>query len=264
MVDQAVASRVAFGTADMKLYRFTRLPDNDPVLRQKCLEGLRNREVYLSKPKTLNDPFDCQIIIDQTLKAGEFDRLRKWVDADVSNPFRTAILSQTTVSQAFIADLKAKLERLMADVGLACFASDQNQIVMWSHYAASHKGYCLEFEATAGQAIPQGLVFRPVNYALEYPKVLLRDVIIDPWRSLETILFTKSIEWYYEREWRLLSQQGAKNVPYPCKLERVIFGALTANQDMRDIAQAVAPHNLPILKASTSTSEFALDYKPWP
>jgi hypothetical protein len=68
---------------------------------------------------------------------------------------------------------------------------------MWSHYSNQHKGICLEF----GVDNPIFGAAQEVRYLLDYPK-LAPHLVADP--EDPPLLFTKSIDWKYEREYGIV------------------------------------------------------------
>lgn len=80
---------------------------------------------------------------------------------------------------------------------------------MWSHYADSHKGICLEFDINRGGFFYNNLL--PVQYRKRYPKFELSD-----YQDEENMMFTmhqqaictKSVLWKYEKEWRVIADDG--------------------------------------------------------
>jgi hypothetical protein len=77
-----------------------------------------------------------------------------------------------------------------------CLTEKPDSQLMWSHYAQAHAGMCLEFDTS-------GFPFRAstkVEYLAEYPTYDLPTVGYEP-------LITKSAEWAYEAEWRLIAEE---------------------------------------------------------
>lgn len=93
---------------------------------------------------------------------------------------------------------------------VACFSKNKNSLLMWSHYADSHKGVCLEFEYDSkyfydviyDEKVAEFDVMAGLQAALasailgkkEYDQLSL-DLTLKPF-------YTKSIEWKYEEEVR--------------------------------------------------------------
>ena len=78
-------------------------------------------------------------------------------------------------------------------------ASNTN-LLMWSHYADSHKGYCVGFDSDR-LSIIAGTPLK-VNYDNSLPEIGLFDESIE---SFMKLFITKSCDWFYENEFRLLT-----------------------------------------------------------
>ncbi len=136
--------------------------------------------------KTLNDPFEFQIITD-TLTEEE------------TMAFRTDILSRNTI--------------------LALCDSYKNNL-MWSHYGNAHTGLCIEFEVDN-----DNLIF-PVIYCknqidetdsirnwlkikADVAKKEITDRTIDELcliSNINKIMLYKSYDWHYEHEYRIITR----------------------------------------------------------
>ena len=72
---------------------------------------------------------------------------------------------------------------------------------MWSHYADSHKGVCLEFSGGPDSPFSKA---SPVTYQLQYPA---GSIVATPRERLaELTSLTKALPWAYEEEWRMLHE----------------------------------------------------------
>src|SRR5262249_50957232 len=84
-----------------------------------------------------------------------------------------------------------------------CLAATPASSLMWAHYARSHTGLCLEFDAT----MPEVSKAYEVKYAATRP--LIRWQLLDNATGLiDAMLLTKSDDWKYEREYRILCRNG--------------------------------------------------------
>ena len=112
---------------------------------------------------------------------------------------------------------------------IACLSEDVTSILMWSHYADSHKGFALEydFRPTLETPVPDSWLF-PVIYsdkrfdasALMAEFVLnlmdIETILEDILAVLKVALF-KSKLWEYEKEWRFFrmnSDQAPSTIEY--------------------------------------------------
>jgi hypothetical protein len=84
------------------------------------------------------------------------------------------------------------------EIGLYCLTEESASLLMWPHYADSHRGICLEFDTSQW---PFNLAWS-VRYSDEYPRIDRSAETAD--ETLQKSLLTKSVCWSYEREWRLI------------------------------------------------------------
>src|SRR5262249_27057848 len=81
---------------------------------------------------------------------------------------------------------------------LYCLTTKPDCPLMWGHYADHHRGVCLEFDAHS----PDFRKAIEVDYSAEYPKYSLAErTDISPFHS-------KSADWSYEQEYRLIAQEA--------------------------------------------------------
>lgn len=91
-------------------------------------------------------------------------------------------------------------EKLRSEYPMVCFSSEEDNLLVWAHYADGHTGIAVHFDATI---VPWGAAQR-VDYQHEYPNVLLPSDLDDVPRLTSRCLLTKSVSWEYEKEFRLI------------------------------------------------------------
>lgn len=130
---------------------------------------------------------------------------------------------------------------------LTCFSELNNIDLMWSHYAQSHKGFCLEFEVDEAEECSteghlfflssdvSGYAFRKVRYADALPELAhyegdSKDHKVE--RVLQC-LSTKSMRWSYECEYRYIfhANKTTEFISYNSKLLTAIIVGAKAEQD---------------------------------
>lgn len=74
----------------------------------------------------------------------------------------------------------------------------RTNILMWSHYADSHKGFVIEFEAN----FIEGIKLEKVEYSESRDSLTFEDV---EEKNFDRVFFKKSPEWQYEQEYRAVS-----------------------------------------------------------
>lgn len=118
-------------------------------------------------------------------------------------------------------------------IGIFSLTECDHNLLMWAHYANSHKGYVIEFDSEHdffNQKKSDNDVIRSlekVSYSNYRPKLEMVSIEnIDPF-------IVKSKEWKYEKEWRMLHSLKDSDVkitekPYDIHLFKVPFEAINS------------------------------------
>jgi len=106
------------------------------------------------------------------------------------------------------------------------FSEDHRNALMWSHYADYHRGICIGFRrAVMEQLAP----LQQVHYRARVPT--LPEELPEE-EKLSASFLSKSGDWGYEREWRIITFDGREYLNLPCgAISVVIFGARTPKDD---------------------------------
>ncbi|WP_426582672.1 DUF2971 domain-containing protein [Mucilaginibacter sp. R-33] len=180
---------------------------------------LRNNELYLSSPADFNDPFDCRIpenfyLLDTPAKIDEYigkviDRqydtlLKDRIDLKLFSE-RMKLRLTNRLDQVQGEHEQITFEALDRNYGVLSLSARWDSILMWSHYAQNHKGYCIGFheeELCKAKLFGRGgMVITPDDN--NYPAIDPNDDDIMKKVILQTQY--KSNEWAYENEYRLTS-----------------------------------------------------------
>jgi hypothetical protein len=168
-------------------------PDNHPEILYKYRNWkdphhknlLIKNELFMSPPSWLNDPFDCRIFenylkfVDTPEKKEEYilDSLSKNADS-----FNELNLSELQAREILTDRLKDTLHYQVRSevigseiddkhIGIACLSEEWNSILMWSHYAANHKGYCIGFDEKRLRYSQLFDKIKRVEYSKKYPEL---------------------------------------------------------------------------------------------
>lgn len=129
-----------------------------------------------------------------------------------------------------------------AKIGVCCFSRNNDNLLMWSHYADSHQGICLEFDT---EHEPFSKAF-DVEYQSEIPDVN-SDLLFeeeDNAESIKKLLSFKSIDWKHEEEMRIFHQESNKSYFYPIRsLKAIYFGLKTNSSDIEMICSLFKSKN---------------------
>ena len=134
---------------------------------------------------------------------------------------------------------KVKIDHL---VGVSCFSEEMNNLLMWSHYADKHKGFCIEFDKSD---YPFSLA-ETIIYGKNIPVI---DPYSDDINNRKAFFRYKSEHWKYEKELRIV-RGGVSNEFFPYNKEslKAIYFGLKANKTDMDIICSIARANNPEVK----------------
>lgn len=241
---------VDYGSLAPVLYRYRAFDQNTE-------SSLNVGNQMFSIPLKFNDPFDCQIS-----DRGEFtnDELLNYLTgAGLSNEEASTILLRNAQLQGEMLPELVALSRnkMMHSVGMLCLSKRADSILMWSHYAKSHEGYVLGFTVKNDPiffAAPYN-----VQYEEKYPEF---SYIKKPTDILPKVMGTKSKEWEYEQEVRII-KHGPGLYPFHKKcLTEVILGCRVSNENVVLMAQLLGSdeyRHVKIKQAKISHSQFVLE-----
>lgn len=245
------------------LYRYRSLAGNG---MDRLREIISQNQMYFSNPSAFNDPFDCRPVFSLQGTAreqeayfhGVYSRQAPYLDraarrAEVRRVLKSADKSPVR-PEAIRNFADFYYANISGRVGLLCLTEAPDDILMWSHYAASHTGVCLGF-ATDRSSFSTAL---RVRYELARPVV--NPIKQNADEMLEMALLTKAKHWEYEREWRVIRYRAGAGLYQhdPSELVEVIIGCQIGQEAADIVEEMVASHpSKPrLLRAELSADSF--------
>lgn len=225
------------------------------------IETLKRGELWGSSPLQFNDPFDCRLNID----------CEKFIKEELENPlFNLLPKTKETLSQ-ITKPLEVNQAKQNNDnmyrLRVACFSETDNlySLRMWGHYAHNHKGFCAEYDYTdmCQKCMCQKEDILPVYYSEKYNQCEKGSNDEDFRRYILSLAFTKSKEWEYEKEWRLLFLDDDENSDKGNKisfiLPKKIYLGCEADQPLKDEMQCFCKdHQIELYKMKIVQGQYAL------
>jgi len=243
-------------------------------------DTLSKRRIHCSDPANLNDPWDCRPWFDSDALDDPklMEEFIEWMFSftptkPISDEEARAAQKEIRTNPRYRQGI---LDRWSTDFmktipgrwGLYCLTPVADSTLMWSHYANNHRGICLEF----GLEHPLFGSALEVSYLSSYPKW-------SPHSLVETgayqVLLTKSDDWRYEREFRIIGlsdgvnrrfadledhplvvKDGFLNLPTG-SLKAVIAGCEADYESIRAVAVAADPA-LKVKRAIRSPNKYRL------
>lgn len=199
------------------------------------LGDIINNQITLCHPSLMNDPFDSIANLWTTKESLE----RRCTEQKHIEPFHKSFDYYRI--RSFVAD---RLNYETDD-------SILKKILMWSHYANHHEGFCIKYRLSKhfmksatisdDKSTVNLLCIKPIDYRQDFE-------IPDTQKSINTNLayFTKSNCWDYENEVRLLcyntsSEEKILSLPLDddSQIEEIIFGYRCNKQNIETIKSIV-------------------------
>ncbi len=253
----------------MLLHRFLSL--SSPGQREQLERALFTSELLFSSPLSFNDPFESRFTLETQGSLEEWRRmlskpdLRKTAGLPVEGSLTDAMLASMA---AFVQQRGGPIsedlrEAILGDVAVCCFSERNSHPLMWSHYAAAHRGLCLSFDLSEHKAFQQDT--HEVSYQLEFPSVSFYEA--NSSEAARRVFLTKAQVWEYEAEWRTVlvsAEPGFRWFP-PTMLKQITFGAYCSEADRALVAGMCRCHGTPItLRAAIiRPGGFELDVAPY-
>ncbi len=172
-------------------------------------KSVKNCKLWFSAPCNYNDVFDCEISVDEK---GIFESICNSIpDKHGVRTGSPMWYKLRDVSKSSVKKLRSELTAIRNTLGIACFSEVDDSVLMWSHYANNHAGICVEYDI---KGIVEELKFSPVPVLYSNERVVIDSLDIKSLDSLAKERFihcivTKSRDWSYEKEWRIIRDQGA-------------------------------------------------------
>jgi hypothetical protein len=195
------------------------------------LRVLATRELGVTPPKYLNDPFECTPVIkcrdprgfvrrqiDEITTSPEFfEKHRNHFPVRTFEEFRSGLLSRAAeLQERLLAEvpgadshIQSRVQEIISEAfGVICFTADGLDQTMWAKYVPSHNGLVIEFREN--HLLFSGRSFFKIHYSDE-PVVFDAS---DPTARDDAKLFLrrKRLQWSSERESRLLVELALATV----------------------------------------------------
>ena len=193
------------------LYKYCPVYDFDNLDKEYAIINVLNDQVTFSTRGNFNDLFDSKIDFRVPDKL-ELKKTYSMLKGAHKREFKEVFLGEN--GKRNFADFKRRVNEKFDSYLFFCLADKPDNNLMWSHYANSHKGFFLEWDATKINA-------EPVTYQRKIATFELLDVIKmqfgllnndevgqNIWKALKV----KLDEWEYEGEHRVQFGNGMKHL----------------------------------------------------
>lgn len=225
-------------------------------------------EIYFASAASFNDPFDLNPVFSLDAppekQREDFIRLSRKFSPSLTDEQHEAEAEKVMTTSLAPSDIKFTAnviqfmyrEVITGSIGTFCVSEKRDDLLMWAHYADSHRGVCLEFDGLGPlMAQAQRVDYSPTRNAINH-------YTDDRSATLAKALLTKSDHWAYEAEWRLLrTEKGPGRARFrPQNLTGIVIGALAPRETLETVRRWASQRATPVAlyRTSTSNKEFKL------
>lgn len=243
---------------------------------------LLHNELYLASPREFNDPFDFRIpmnFIDQTPEERNIyindlaiSHFYKSEEKGLNFKKQIEILEgRITNDKSFQTNMEDYyFDLLNKHYGILSMSTKWNEILLWSHYANQHKGFCVGFwEDKLRESTPFVSRTGLVDYPPEFPiiKPIVEKTEEQRRQRISRQTTTKSKDWEYEGEYRFVkcfypeepkTYQRLMNFQDNC-ISEIIMGISIPTEARDEIIQICKIKNIPVYQAKKFPFKFAID-----
>lgn len=221
--------------------------------KKEIFQIFKKFEFRYQSPLGFNDPFDCHFGIDFNLNDFTKEKFIKYVSSQATEHELNSISNNWELykdryfeSVKNACDTSTYLESFRKLWGVVCFNNNPLNLLMWSHYTDSHKGFSIEFK------FPKSKIFMPlpITYTDTYPIITTdwdKSEFDNPPKSqaefIQKGLLTKSNDWSYEKEFRLINHFPGNIEFDPNLFSSIIMGVGMSDPDKIKLRQSVDEMN---------------------
>ena len=234
--------------------------------------AITHQELYFSHARSFNDPFDCLplILLEATKKEFEtyledyYDRKLPHISKKDKRVSIKEILKdpkRNHKSKLVFKILNDAFEQTLDTAGVLSLSEDPQHVLMWSHYADSHKGICLKFKLCE----QKGFFTEAYKVVYQNDRPVLNLIKDSHEKVHNDALLVKADFWSYEKEWRMVHPNRAPGVhKYSAELlEGVIFGVNISDENKQLVKKWILEldHLVDIYQAVINKKTFSIDLK---
>lgn len=246
----ARAVRLKNGQRPSSLFKYQRYSE-------KRVRSLANGQVYLGTVDNFNDPYDTRFLYDpgrQEELVGE--AFNHHISGDFLYRAFKYIFGSDTLSKAvsdetrkLCSRIQGELDRIRSIARICCFSERRDSMAMWAHYTDRHTGFCVEYDIPSVAPFELAHLF-PVVYLdeiLDYMALLVDDSVSPPTIRLNNTIAPiiaaccKSLDWSYEREWRLVL--FGPDSPFVDMAAKAVYIGSRAAAETREVLRDVCTAN---------------------
>jgi hypothetical protein len=247
---------------------------------------LSDELLRFTQPSDLNDPFEClpqkpsreegKKLVTQVahnlIEKVEIEKYGK-EEFDILIEKLLEDIEEGNDNNLLDGFLRKSRNKVNDNVGIFSLSKNCSNTLMWSHYTISHNGFCIGFDPTHPffniQKNDENFLIRDVRYSTDRAKYRMD---INQLKNGVESFFTKSIDWQYEEEIRVVAMlnRAFKIIlgnKFPINLFRVphnsiseiILGANISTELKLIIIEFCSERNIPCYQSQISSIKYDME-----
>lgn len=252
-------------SAPASLYKY--YPDQD-----FRLNSIKDNKMWYSAPCNFNDVFDCEITVDETAIFNcALQMTPENMKIRAGSPAWREL--KRTINQE-IKSFRATFDTMKSTMGISCLSESDESLLMWAHYANNHRGICVEYDL---MEINQQLNFTPIPIIYSKDRVCFNTLNPDTAGDDSVALFIQSItskseEWSYEQEWRIIRDDAACGDKWDVEKKgalldmvrptSIALGCAAEGQFEKAVREYCEEYKIPLYKMQKDTRQYKLNKVP--
>lgn len=225
---------------------------------ERGLEMIDKQELFLAKPSSLNDPFDCY---EGLIK---FKMTKEFVEKEMRPIMKSKGITRAVRKRMELDILQNRNSTIYDEYfksykdnfGVCCFSWKCDNIVLWANYTDNHTGICLGFKGLS--PVQAGLYgIYPVYYTPDIKKYTFTS--FEDERYWQHWLTTKAKDWEYENEVRLISKSHNGILKFSKEnLTEIFLGLYITEENKKKVIDSLIRNNY---SHDTKVYRMAIDKK---
>lgn len=159
------------------------------------------------------------------------------------------------------------MSKIKNSVKVVCLSEVYDSILMWSHYAQNHTGFCIEYDFEENNMFYKRLY--PVKYTKDRCAISKADMSNSNTHWIYKTICSKSDVWSYEKEWRIVTanfeKMGLKNLEgkyvfdLKTNIKAFYLGAKIAENFKKEIIEFGQKNNIHVYQMVLSPNAYDLE-----
>ena len=255
-----------------------KIDDQDSGIKQRIFEIIENDSQFKSLPA------HQKVLARRMVEANTDSVISKFAPM-AKELFRSSMKLEGPAGKEMI---KRFVNAVNSTIGILCLTDTYKNLLMWSHYANSHKGFVLGFNTDHKIFNKSDSNFglfgylKDVRYTKIRPETILFDTRKDKESNLDNwvknFIWVKSSHWRYENEWRILEQLKMSftqikvnselihlyKIPFDA-IHCIYLGCKMPNEQKNKISNIIKDNSslkhITIIQAEMDNKEYKLNFK---